>query len=85
LIFFICPYPEGCEENQFAPFRACPELVEGVWGKQIDFIINRLSLPRLNYKFKILLVYSMIEIYILMLIFFCLISENIFSLYDNQL
>jgi hypothetical protein len=21
LIFFICPCPEGCEENQFAPFR----------------------------------------------------------------
>ena len=25
-------------ENQFVPFRACPELVEGVWGNQIDFL-----------------------------------------------
>lgn len=23
------PYPKGCEENQFAPFRD--------WGKQIEF------------------------------------------------
>jgi hypothetical protein len=22
MIFNICPYPEGCVENQFAPFRA---------------------------------------------------------------
>jgi hypothetical protein len=38
MIFNISPYPEGCVENQFAPFRACPELVEGVWGNQIDFL-----------------------------------------------
>jgi len=29
LIFFICPFPKGSKENQFAPFRD--------WGKQIDF------------------------------------------------
>jgi len=32
MIFNICPSPEGCVENQFAPFR--------VWGEQIDFISN---------------------------------------------
>jgi hypothetical protein len=29
MIFNICPCPEGCVENQFAPFR--------VWGEQINF------------------------------------------------
>jgi len=43
MIFNICPCPEGCVENQFAPFR--------VWGEQIDFPQKYHKIQILKYKF----------------------------------